>query len=235
MKISYNWLTSILKTDKSPEEISALLTSCGLEVEGLEPFESIRGGLKGLVIGEVIEKEKHPDADRLSVTKVRVGDDASPLLQIVCGAPNVAAGQKVIVAPVDCEIFPISGEPFTIKKSKIRGQLSEGMICADDEVGLGNSHDGIRILPEDAPVGTLLSEYMNPDADVVDAQPGRCRFRVRRCPRFESHDRRSGGFTGFGNLKRDKPTSNLSAGVGFYRLSQIFWCLYQRCFGRCVA
>lgn len=167
MKISYNWLTSILKTDKSPEEISALLTSCGLEVEGLEPFESIRGGLKGLVIGVVIEKEKHPDADRLSVTKVRVGDDASPLLQIVCGAPNVAAGQKVIVAPVDCEIFPISGEPFTIKKSKIRGQLSEGMICADDEVGLGNSDDGIRILPEDAPVGTLLSEYMNPDADVV--------------------------------------------------------------------
>lgn len=166
MKISYNWLLSVLKTNKSPEEISALLTSCGLEVEGLETFESVRGGLKGLVIGEVVEKIKHPDADRLSVTTVRIGDD-SPLLQIVCGAPNVAAGQKVIVAPVDCEIYPTSGEPFTIKKNKIRGQLSEGMICADDEVGLGHSHDGIRILPDDAPVGMLLAEYMNPDSDTV--------------------------------------------------------------------
>lgn len=167
MKISYNWLLSLFKTDKSPEEVSALLTSCGLEVEGLESFESVKGGLKGLLIGEVITKEKHPDADRLSVTTVRVGDETSPLLQIVCGAPNVAAGQKVIVAPVDCEIFPTVGEPFTIKKSKIRGQLSEGMICADDEIGLGTSHDGIRILPDEAPVGMLLADYMKPEKDTV--------------------------------------------------------------------
>jgi len=165
MKISYNWLNTFIKTDLTPEQIAEHLTSSGLEVEGLERFESVKGGLRGIVVGHVVEKEKHPDADKLSLTKVNVGKPE--LLSIVCGAPNVAAGQKVLVAMVGAKLFPISGEPFEIKKSKIRGAVSEGMICAEDEIGLGHSHDGIMILPEDAVPGTPAAEFLKLEQDTV--------------------------------------------------------------------
>lgn len=165
MKISYNWLKTLIDTDLTPEQMDEHLTSSGLEVEGIEAFETIRGGLKGIVIGEVIEKEKHPDADKLSVTKVNVG--GPELLNIVCGAPNVAAGQKVLVAMIGAKLYPTTGEPFEIKKSKIRGAVSEGMICAEDEIGLGNSHDGILILPDHAVVGTPAAEFFKLENDYV--------------------------------------------------------------------
>ena len=165
MKISYNWLKTLIDTDLTPEQMDEHLTSSGLEVEGIESFETIRGGLKGIVIGEVLEKEKHPDADKLSVTKVNVG--GPELLNIVCGAPNVAAGQKVLVAMIGAKLYPTTGEPFEIKKSKIRGAVSEGMICAEDEIGLGNSHDGILILPDHAVVGTPAAEFFKLENDSV--------------------------------------------------------------------
>lgn len=165
MKISYNWLKSLINTDLTPEQMDEYLTSSGLEVEGIESFETIKGGLKGIVIGEVIEKEKHPDADKLSITKVNVG--TAELLNIVCGAPNVAAGQKVLVAMIGAKLYPTTGEPFEIKKSKIRGAASEGMICAEDEIGLGNSHDGILILPDHAVVGTPAAEFFKLENDYV--------------------------------------------------------------------
>lgn len=165
MKISYNWLNTFIKTDLTPEQIAEHLTSSGLEVEGLERFESVKGGLRGIVVGHVVEKEKHPDADKLSLTKVNVGKPE--LLHIVCGAPNVAAGQKVLVAMVGAKLFPVSGEPFEIKKSKIRGAVSEGMICAEDEIGLGHSHDGIMILPEDAVPGTPAAQFLKLEQDTV--------------------------------------------------------------------
>lgn len=137
----------------------------GLEVEGIEQVEAVPGGLKGLVIGEVKERWQHPNADRLSLTKVDIGQ--TELLQIVCGAPNVAAGQKVVVAPVGSWVHPTQGEPFEIKKAKIRGELSEGMICAEDEIGLGHSHDGIMVLDGAAPVGIAASKYFELEADEV--------------------------------------------------------------------
>ena len=165
MKISYNWLKTLIDIDLTPEQVDEHLTSSGLEVEGIEAFETVKGGLNGIVIGEVVEKEKHPDADKLSVTKVNVG--ASELLNIVCGAPNVAAGQKVLVAMIGAKLYPTTGEPFEIKKSKIRGAVSEGMICAEDEIGLGTSHDGILILPNDAVVGMPASEFFKLENDFV--------------------------------------------------------------------
>ena len=147
MKISYNWLNTIIETNLTPQKIDELLTDTGLEVESIEPYNSIKGGLAGIVIGEIKTCAKHPNADKLSVTTVDVG--APELLHIVCGAPNVAAGQKVLVATVGCTVHPTKGEPFEIKKSKIRGEVSEGMICAEDELGLGESHDGILVLPKD--------------------------------------------------------------------------------------
>jgi phenylalanyl-tRNA synthetase beta chain len=165
MKISYNWLKTLINTDLTPEQMDEHLTSSGLEVEGIEAFETVKGGLKGIVVGEVIEKEKHPDADKLSITKVNVGADE--LLNIVCGAPNVAAGQKVLVAMIGAKLYPTTGEPFEIKKSKIRGAASEGMICAEDEIGLGNSHDGILILPDHAVVGTPAAEFFKLEEDYV--------------------------------------------------------------------
>lgn len=165
MKISFNWLKQLIKTDKSPEEISLILTNIGLEVESLEKVQTIPGGLEGLVIGYVEERVQHPNADRLSVTKVNVG--TSELLQIVCGAPNVAAGQKVIVATVGTTVYPNEGEAFKINKSKIRGEVSEGMICAEDEIGLGNSHDGIMVLPANAVVGTTVKAYFNIEDDYM--------------------------------------------------------------------
>ena len=165
MKISYNWLKTLIDIDLTPEQVDEYLTSSGLEVEGIEAFETVKGGLNGIVIGEVVEKEKHPDADKLSVTKVNVG--AAELLNIVCGAPNVAAGQKVLVAMIGAKLYPTTGEPFEIKKSKIRGAVSEGMICAEDEIGLGTSHDGILILPNDAVVGMPASEFFKLENDFV--------------------------------------------------------------------
>src|SRR5690349_16112884 len=133
MKISYNWLKQYINTGLEPEKAAEILTDCGLEVEGIEKFQTIKGGLQGLVVGEVKSKIKHPDADKLSVTTVDVGQDN--LLQIVCGAPNVDVGQKVIVAIPGTVLYPLTGDSFEIKKSKIRGQASEGMICAEDEIG----------------------------------------------------------------------------------------------------
>jgi phenylalanyl-tRNA synthetase beta chain len=165
MKISYNWIKQFIHTDLAPEKISKLLTDCGLEVESTEEFQSISGGLKGLVVGEVITKEKHPDADKLSITTVNVGQ--SELLNIVCGAPNVAAGQKVLVALIGTTLYPLNGAPFEIKKSKIRGVVSEGMICAEDEIGIGSSHEGILVLKPETIVGTPAAEYFNIETDTV--------------------------------------------------------------------
>ena len=165
MKISYNWLEKYIDTDLDAKEISNLLTSCGLEVESMEEFESIKGGLDGLVIGKVISCSKHPDADRLSVTQVDTGGDAP--LNIVCGAPNVKAGQHVVVAVIGATLYPAQGEAFKIKKSKIRGIESEGMICAEDEIGIGHSHDGIMVLESSPCVGTSAAEYFNIEKDVV--------------------------------------------------------------------
>lgn len=165
MKISYNWLKSLINIDRTAEEVAVLLTDAGLEVEGIENFESIKGGLEGVVIGYVVSCEKHPDADRLSLTKVDVGG-AEPL-SIVCGAPNVAAGQKVVVATVGCKLYPSEGDPIEIKKSKIRGAVSEGMICAEDEIGIGKSHAGIMILPDDVKVGSPAADYFKVEKDSV--------------------------------------------------------------------
>src|ERR1051325_8728092 len=135
MKISYNWLKQYIDIPETPEEIGKVLTSTGLEVEHVEEHESVKGGLKGLVIGEVLTCIKHPNADKLSITTVDVGADKPS--QIVCGAPNVAVGQKVVVALPGTTVYPTTGDRFTIKSAKIRGEQSEGMICAEDEIGLG--------------------------------------------------------------------------------------------------
>jgi phenylalanyl-tRNA synthetase beta chain len=165
MKISYNWLKEILDFNLSPEEAAALLTSTGLEVEGIETFESVKGGMKGLVTGEVLTCVKHPDADKLSLTTVDVGSGEP--YSIVCGAPNVAAGQKVIVALPGTKIFPVDGEPFVIKQAKIRGQVSNGMICAEDEIGLGQSHAGIIVLPSNVKTGIPAAEYFKISSDSI--------------------------------------------------------------------
>jgi phenylalanyl-tRNA synthetase beta chain len=165
MKISYNWLKEFISTDKSPEDISQILTGIGLEVESLEKVQAIPGGLEGLVIGYVKDAQQHPNADRLRVTKVDVGGAED--LQIVCGAHNVAAGQKVVVAVVGTTVHPTAGEPFKINKSKIRGEVSEGMICAEDEIGLGTDHAGIMELDADAPVGSPAKEYFKINDDYL--------------------------------------------------------------------
>lgn len=156
MKISYNWLKSLGNFTLSPEEVSVLLTDCGLEVEGLDLYETIPGGLKGVVVGQIITCDRHPEADRLWVTTVDTGN--SNLLKIVCGAPNAAAGQKVLVATVGTILTTSKGK-LEIKKVKIRNQESEGMICAEDELGMGTSHEGIMVLPPDAPVGMAAAQY----------------------------------------------------------------------------
>jgi phenylalanyl-tRNA synthetase beta chain len=165
MTISYNWLSEYLPEKIEPEKLSKILTSIGLEVESMEPFEAVKGGLNGLVIGEVVECEKHPDADKLSLTKVNIGSGET--LQIVCGASNIAAGQKVVVATIGTTIYPTAGEPLTMKKAKIRGAESHGMICAEDEIGLGQSHAGIMVLPADAKVGTPAAQYFNIYNDTI--------------------------------------------------------------------
>ncbi|UEG50368.1 phenylalanine--tRNA ligase subunit beta [Ferruginibacter lapsinanis] len=165
MTISYNWLSEYLPEKIEPEKLSKILTSIGLEVESMEKYEEMKGGLEGLVIGEVLTCEKHPDADKLSITTVSIGGDAP--LQIVCGAPNVAAGQKVVVATVGATIYPLTGDPMTMKKAKIRGVESFGMICAEDEIGLSESHAGIMVLPAATKTGTPAAEYFKPYNDVV--------------------------------------------------------------------
>ena len=165
MKISINRLKKYIQLTESPEQIAALLTQSGLEVEAVEEFQSVPGGLEGIVIGEVLTCEKHPDADKLSLTTVDIGTGTPS--QIVCGAPNVAAGQKVVVATVGAKLYPSDGEPFEIKKAKIRGQVSEGMICAEDEIGIGKSHAGIMVLDTDLPNGTPASAYFEVENDSV--------------------------------------------------------------------
>ncbi len=165
MTISYNWLSEYLPEIIDPERLSKILTSIGLEVESLEKFESIKGGLEGLVIGEVISCEQHPNADKLKVTKVNIGD--KELLQIVCGANNVAAKQKVVVAKVGTTIYPINGDPITMKVAKIRGEESYGMICAQDEIGIGTDHAGIIVLPDDVFIGSSASTYFKPYQDWI--------------------------------------------------------------------
>ncbi len=163
MRISYNWLKNFIQIDKSPEELSLILTDIGLEVESLEVEQSIPGGLEGLLVGEVLTCEQHPNADKLKVTTVNVGSGEP--LHIVCGAPNVRQGLKVIVAPVGTTCHPSNGEPFKITKSKIRGEVSEGMLCGEDEIGLGSSHAGIVELDADAVVGSLVKSYFNMEDD----------------------------------------------------------------------
>ena len=165
MTISYNWLSEYLPVQIDPQRLSKILTSIGLEVESMETFEEVKGGLKGLVIGQVLTVAQHPNADKLKLTTVDTGN-GDPL-KIVCGAPNVAAGQKVIVATVGTTIYPASGDPLTMKVAKIRGEESHGMICAEDEIGLGTSHAGIMVLPEEAIIGTSAADYFNPYQDII--------------------------------------------------------------------
>jgi phenylalanyl-tRNA synthetase beta chain len=164
MNISYNWLKQYLDINLPKEEVSAILTSIGLEVESVDDYETIKGGLEGFVVGEVKTCSKHPNADKLSVTTVDVG--GPEVLPIVCGAPNVAAGQKVIVATVGTTIYK-GDENFKISKAKIRGEVSEGMICAEDEIGIGTSHDGILVLDPSVKVGTPAKDYFKIESDVI--------------------------------------------------------------------
>ena len=165
MTLSYKWLCEYLPEKPAPEKLSQLLTSIGLEVESMQSYEEVKGGLRGLVIGEVISTAKHPNADKLTLTKVTIGNDQ--LLSIVCGAPNVAAGQKVVVAPVGATIYPTNGEPLTMRVAKIRGEESQGMICAEDEIGLGESHAGILVLDTTAVPGTPAPDYFNLYDDII--------------------------------------------------------------------
>lgn len=164
MKISYNWLQQYLSFDLTPQELSIYLTDCGLEVEGIETFESMQGGLRGLVVGEVMTCEPHPDSDHLHLTTVDIGEEKR--LHIVCGANNVAKGQKVVVATIGTTLYS-HDDSFTIKKSKIRGAVSEGMICAEDEIGVGSSHEGILVLPNDTQVGVPAADYFNVETDTI--------------------------------------------------------------------
>jgi phenylalanyl-tRNA synthetase beta chain len=165
MKVSYNWIKQYLNVDLAPERVSELLTDSGLEIEGMETFQSLEGGLAGIVIGEVMTKEKHPGADKLNLTTVNVGGEE--LLNIVCGATNLDKGQKVVVATVGATLYPIEGEAFKIKKSKIRGEESFGMICAEDEIGLGKGHEGIMVLDASVAAGTKASDYFSIENDIV--------------------------------------------------------------------
>jgi len=165
MKISYNWLKQFIKVDWDAEKTGDLLTDLGLEIEGIERYESVKGGLEGIVVGEVLTCEQHPNADRLKITTVNIGTDAP--VQIVCGAPNVAAGQKVPVATIGTTLYTAEGEAWKIKKGKIRGEESYGMICAEDELGLGESHDGIMVLDKQHVVGTPAADIFEVENDDV--------------------------------------------------------------------
>ncbi len=169
MTISYNWLCDYfpdnLLQKPTPDQLSRILTSIGLEVEILRTYTSFRASLDGLLVGEVISIESHPNADKLKITQVNTGSERN--LQIVCGANNVAAGQKVVVAPVGTVIYPVKGESIQIKEAKIRGIESQGMLCAEDEIGIGNDHAGILILPPKLRPGMPVSEYFIPYTDHI--------------------------------------------------------------------
>ncbi|MEH6537271.1 MAG: phenylalanine--tRNA ligase subunit beta [Psychroserpens sp.] len=165
MKISYNWLKQFLKTDWSAEDTGELLTDLGLEIEGIDTYQSVKGGLEGIIVGEVLTCEQHPNADRLKVTTVNIGSGEP--LQIVCGAPNVAAGQKVPVATIGTTLYTETGEAWKIKKGKIRGEESHGMICAEDELGLGKSHDGIMVLDQKLKAGKAAADIFEIENDQV--------------------------------------------------------------------
>ena len=171
MKVSYNWLKQYSNITATPQELDKILTDTGLEVEGIEKIEAIKGGLTGVVVGEVLECEKHPDADKLKVTKVDIG--TGEILQIVCGAPNVAVGQKVIVATVGTTLYPTPDEAFKIKLSKIRGVESAGMLCAEDELGLGKGHAGILVLDNSLAIGTPAATVfeLEDDFTIIPACP----------------------------------------------------------------
>ena len=164
MKISYNWLKKYINIEVSIDKVSEVLTDIGLEVEGVEKQESVKGGLCGVVVGEILTCEKHPDADKLSVTTVDYGEGSKT---IVCGAPNVAVGEKVIVATVGCTLYTSSSEEIKIKKSKIRGVESFGMLCAEDELGLGQAHDGIILLDKSFQIGTPAKEVFKLEEDYI--------------------------------------------------------------------
>ena len=173
MNISYNWLKEYVDFDLTPDEVAAALTSIGLETGSVEEVQTIKGGLEGLVIGEVLTCEAHPNSDHMHITTVNLGQGEP--VQIVCGAPNVAAGQKVVVATLGTKLYD-GDECFTIKKSKLRGVESVGMICAEDEIGIGTDHAGIIVLPETAVPGTLAKDYYNIKSDYVlevDITPNR--------------------------------------------------------------
>ena len=165
MTVSYNWLKDYLTFDLQPEEVGKILTSTGLEVEHSEQIEQIPGGLAGVVVAQVVECVPHPDSDHLHVTKLNTGDPE--LVQVVCGAPNVAAGQKVLLATVGTKLPTDDGSEFKIKKSKIRGVESAGMICAEDELGIGTSHAGIMVLEPEAVPGTPAKEYLKLETDTI--------------------------------------------------------------------
>ncbi|RYG46254.1 MAG: phenylalanine--tRNA ligase subunit beta, partial [Chitinophagaceae bacterium] len=165
MIISHNWLNTYLPQPLEAEKCATIMTSIGLEVEGMKPLGIAEEKLAGLVVGEVLTCEKHPNADALKLTTVDVG--TGEILRIVCGAPNVAAGQKVVVAIIGTELTPLHGEPFRIKKAKIRGEESMGMLCAADEIGLGEDHEGIIILPADAKTGGPVAKYFSVEPDTI--------------------------------------------------------------------
>ena len=164
MKISYNWLKEYVNVSLAPVEVARILTDCGLEVEAIEEYESVKGGLKGIVIGQVLSALRHPNADKLTCCKVDIGD--GKVLDIVCGAPNVAAGQRVPVATIGAVIYK-GDESFAIKAGKLRGEPSDGMICAEDELGLGDSHAGIMVLESDAVIGSPAAEYFKVESDTL--------------------------------------------------------------------
>ena len=165
MKVSYNWLKDYLDIDKPVDEVSEILTNLGLEVEKVEDFESIKGSLEGIIVGEVLSCKKHPNADRLKLTNIDLGEKGK--FEIVCGAPNIEKGQKVPVATIGSVIYTNSGEKIKILKSKIRGVVSNGMVCAEDEIGLGESHDGIMVLDKKIKSGTPLSEVYKIEKDKI--------------------------------------------------------------------
>ena len=165
MKISYNWIKQFIDIEWSAEQTGELLTDLGLEVEGIEAYQSVKGGLEGVVVGHVLECVQHPNADKLKITKVDLG--LGEPVQIVCGAPNVAAGQKVPVATIGTKLYDAEGKEWEIKKGKIRGEESHGMICAEDELGLGSDHDGILVLDEDYKTGTPASTIFEIENDSV--------------------------------------------------------------------
>lgn len=174
MNISYNWLKEYLQFDLSPQETADALTSIGLETGGVEEIQTVKGGLEGLIIGEVLTCVPHPNSDHLHLTTVNIGNGEEPL-RIVCGAPNVAAAQKVVVAVIGTKLY-FGEEVITIKRSKIRGEESFGMICAEDEIGLGTLHNGIIVLPQEAVVGTSAKEYDHIKSDYlleIDITPNR--------------------------------------------------------------